>query len=352
MMRTSILFRATAPGTKIAPASFLRVFGNQVLNVFILLVYGFRINDSQSGMWVFKRELLSRLNLTSDTMAFSEEIKLEAFSLPSVRCKELVIYYKERYGESKLNIWRDGFANLLFIFKKRFGVLGHAEPLVPRAETAPQKLAATARLTHPPTLSTIRNQKFLMFSLRFDPKAIEFWASRFPDSPTTLRIMNEIAPRTRKQGALQSRLSDHLRMEQFTPPPRSIARMPKISFVNSPAYPSRPHTNTSAWRSSPCSTASVSPPPPSSYIFARPTHTPSSTEIPCGPSRQTHRANLISNSGLSMFKLLVNSPNKPRSTCGHWTAPSGNMLTKTSRRSAYGNLLPPSLSPRHVTDTA
>ena len=54
-------------------------------------------------------------------MAFSEEIKLEAFSLPGVRCKELVIYYKERYGESKLNIWRDGFANFLFIFKNALG---------------------------------------------------------------------------------------------------------------------------------------------------------------------------------------------------------------------------------------
>jgi glycosyltransferase involved in cell wall biosynthesis len=130
-------------GHKDRPSSFLRVFGNDVLNVFIFLVYGIRINDSQSGMWVFKRDLLSRMNLTSDTMAFSEEIKLEAFSMPGVRCKELVIYYKERYGESKLNIWRDGFANLAFIFKKRFGMLERAEPLVPRTESATTKLAAT-----------------------------------------------------------------------------------------------------------------------------------------------------------------------------------------------------------------
>lgn len=130
-------------GHKDRPSSFLRVFGNQVLNLFILFVYGFRINDSQSGMWVFKRELLSRMNLTSDTMAFSEEIKLEAFSMPSIQCKELVIYYKERYGESKLNIWRDGFANLAFIFKKRFGMLGRAEPLIPLTDATTQKLAAT-----------------------------------------------------------------------------------------------------------------------------------------------------------------------------------------------------------------
>ena len=89
------------------------------------------------------RDLLSRMNLTSDTMAFSEEIKLEAFSLPGTRCKELVIYYKERHGESKLNIWRDGFANLAFIFKKRFGMLERVEPLIPRAEKTANQLAAS-----------------------------------------------------------------------------------------------------------------------------------------------------------------------------------------------------------------
>lgn len=130
-------------GHKDRPSSFLRVLGNDILNLAIFGVYGFRIHDSQSGMWVFKRELLTRMNLTSDTMAFSEEIKLEAFTLPGVRCKELVIYYKERYGESKLNIWRDGFANLAFLFKKRFGLLGHAEPLIARTEPAAPKLAPT-----------------------------------------------------------------------------------------------------------------------------------------------------------------------------------------------------------------
>jgi len=130
-------------GHKDRPSSFLRVLGNDILNLAIFVVYGFRIHDSQSGMWVFKRELLSRMNLTSDTMAFSEEIKLEAFTLPDVRCKELVIYYKERYGESKLNIWRDGFANLAFLFKKRFGLLGRAEPLIALPDSPATKLAAT-----------------------------------------------------------------------------------------------------------------------------------------------------------------------------------------------------------------
>jgi hypothetical protein len=78
------------------------------------------IVDSQSGMWMFKKEILSDLDLTSNGMALSEEIKIEAFTHPSVRAIEIPIYYGERIGESKLNIWRDGFYNLFFLVRKRF----------------------------------------------------------------------------------------------------------------------------------------------------------------------------------------------------------------------------------------
>jgi hypothetical protein len=117
-------------GHKDKPSNFLRVFGNDVLNAFIFLLFWFKIRDSQSGMWVFRRELLAQFNLTSDTMAFSEEIKVEAFGKKTIRAKELPIYYKERHGVSKLRIWRDGFYNLFFLFRKRFGLLGSASPLV------------------------------------------------------------------------------------------------------------------------------------------------------------------------------------------------------------------------------
>ena len=52
-------------------------------------------------------------------MALSEEIKIHAFTHPGIRCLEMPIYYGERIGESKLNIWRDGFGNLIQLFKLR-----------------------------------------------------------------------------------------------------------------------------------------------------------------------------------------------------------------------------------------
>jgi hypothetical protein len=70
-------------------------------------------------MWVFRREKLPLFQPRSDTMALSEESKILAFTAPELRCLEMPIYYGERIGQSKLNIWRDGFYNLWFLVKMR-----------------------------------------------------------------------------------------------------------------------------------------------------------------------------------------------------------------------------------------
>jgi glycosyltransferase involved in cell wall biosynthesis len=106
-------------GHKSRPSCFLRVFGNWVLGAIMVLLFFVKLRDSQSGMWVFKRTLLDQMELTSDQMAFSEEIKIEAFTNKRIKAQELPIYCKNRIGDSKLRMWRDGFANLFFLFKKR-----------------------------------------------------------------------------------------------------------------------------------------------------------------------------------------------------------------------------------------
>ena len=98
--------------------SLLHKVGNFILTAAVRILFGVRIKDSQSGMWIFRKEILKDLNLTSDGMPFSEEIKIEAWR--KFRCAEIPIEYRERKGEVKLNTWRDGFGNLLFLIKKRF----------------------------------------------------------------------------------------------------------------------------------------------------------------------------------------------------------------------------------------
>jgi len=94
--------------------------GNIILSLAMSALYFRWVRDSQSGMWVFRRSMLNGMNLESDGMAFSEEIKIEALKSDRVRFAELSILYTSRTGEIKLNPWRDGFYNLWFLVKKRF----------------------------------------------------------------------------------------------------------------------------------------------------------------------------------------------------------------------------------------
>ncbi len=100
--------------------SFKHKFGNWVLSLATSILFLRWVRDSQSGMWVFKRAILDRIRLDSDGMAFSEEIKVEAIKHPDIRFEEIPVSYSSRLGEIKLQPWRDGIQNLLYLFKKRF----------------------------------------------------------------------------------------------------------------------------------------------------------------------------------------------------------------------------------------
>jgi glycosyltransferase involved in cell wall biosynthesis len=97
----------------------IRLLGNAILSSATMALFWKFIIDSQSGMWVFRRDILQKIDPRSDTMALSEEIKILAFTHPTLRCLEMPIYYGERIGESKLNLWRDGFGNLFFLARMR-----------------------------------------------------------------------------------------------------------------------------------------------------------------------------------------------------------------------------------------
>lgn len=100
--------------------SFKHYIGNLILSIAMSALYFRWVRDSQSGMWVFRRSILKDMVLESDSMAFSEEIKIEALKNPRVRFEEISILYSSRLGEIKLNPWRDGFHNLFFLVRKRF----------------------------------------------------------------------------------------------------------------------------------------------------------------------------------------------------------------------------------------
>src|SRR3954454_9855115 len=100
--------------------SFKHKIGNLVLSLAMSVLFFRWVRDSQSGMWVFRRSIIKDMKLESDSMAFSEEIKIEVLRNPRLRFSEISIMYSARLGEIKLNPWRDGIQNMLFLAKKRF----------------------------------------------------------------------------------------------------------------------------------------------------------------------------------------------------------------------------------------
>jgi hypothetical protein len=100
--------------------SFRNKIGNLILSFAMSILFLRWVRDSQSGMWVLRRSILKDMKLESDSMSFSEEIKIEALRSSTIRFGEIAIMYSSRMGESKLNPWKDGFRNLWFLAKKRF----------------------------------------------------------------------------------------------------------------------------------------------------------------------------------------------------------------------------------------
>lgn len=95
----------------------LHYVGNSILNRVAGLLFKISMNDSQSGMWVFRTELYRMMGKLSDKMSFSEDIKIEAIKLGTFI--EIPIRYGVRITKPKLKTWQDGFSNLFNLFVKR-----------------------------------------------------------------------------------------------------------------------------------------------------------------------------------------------------------------------------------------
>jgi len=117
--------------TRADPGAFsvTHAFGNWLLKFLTNLLFRTRLVDSQTGMWVFRREVLKKVRLTSDGMPLSEEFKVEVFTNPSIKAREVAVPYHVREGEKKLATFKDGWRNISFLFRKRFSPsrLGAAE---------------------------------------------------------------------------------------------------------------------------------------------------------------------------------------------------------------------------------
>jgi len=92
-------------------------FGNDVLSLFMRLLYSVEVRDSQSGMWIMSRDFIQRINIVSDGFSMSEEIKIIAFTF--FKALELDGRYYRRLGKVKLATFSDGWRNLKYLLQYR-----------------------------------------------------------------------------------------------------------------------------------------------------------------------------------------------------------------------------------------
>lgn len=100
--------------------SFTRRIGIKILNLEIAFLYGYFFNDILTGMWVMKKNIVSKLQVRSGDWNFSPEVKLAALYNKDIRFSEYHIpYYLRINGVSKLNLWKTGIEHFFFILKRK-----------------------------------------------------------------------------------------------------------------------------------------------------------------------------------------------------------------------------------------
>jgi glycosyltransferase involved in cell wall biosynthesis len=95
--------------------SFAHWVGNNLLSYTMRLLYSIDVKDSQSGMWIMKKTFVNKINLHSDDMSMSEEIKIIAFRF--FNSLEVDGCYFRRSGEAKLSTLRHGWHNMRYLFQ-------------------------------------------------------------------------------------------------------------------------------------------------------------------------------------------------------------------------------------------
>ncbi|MCX6334437.1 MAG: glycosyltransferase family 2 protein, partial [Bacteroidia bacterium] len=97
--------------------SFLNKLGNKILTFSANLLFDFRINDSQSGMWIIRKNIFDSINLTGNGMSLSQEIKIRSYK--NFKVREVDSTYRKRVGKVKLRMFVDGMDNLYNLLKLR-----------------------------------------------------------------------------------------------------------------------------------------------------------------------------------------------------------------------------------------
>lgn len=86
----------------------IRRIGNKFFAFMVSRLTKAKVSDPASGMRIFRKEILTEIHPLSDELNFTPEMTTKAVQI-GLKYGEVPIEYRERSGESKLNIFKDGY---------------------------------------------------------------------------------------------------------------------------------------------------------------------------------------------------------------------------------------------------
>ena len=98
----------------------LRRAGNFIFAVLLSAFAQSRVRDTASGMRVVRRSSLARLFPLPDGLQFTPAMSARAMLSDTIRVREVDMPYRERVGQSKLSVVKDGLRFLRVIFETAF----------------------------------------------------------------------------------------------------------------------------------------------------------------------------------------------------------------------------------------
>jgi len=98
-----------------ANIGFLHNFGNTVITKTFNVLFGIKLSDICSGMYMLNTDVAKRLTLNSQR--FSVEVEITAQTVVEHNVTEVPICYRNRIGNRKLSTFKDGFNIFLTLFQ-------------------------------------------------------------------------------------------------------------------------------------------------------------------------------------------------------------------------------------------
>ena len=95
--------------------------GVTLLNWEARILFGIKINDILSGMWVVRREVVPKLELTMGDWNLSPQIKIRARTRAGLRVGEFPVEQHQRGGLSHQRYLRTGLSHAGYLLRERFG---------------------------------------------------------------------------------------------------------------------------------------------------------------------------------------------------------------------------------------